>query len=332
MELETVRNVNTNTPTMLGSLDNAQLVYKSEEMRSIVDIVDRIAKSNINVIITGETGTGKELVAREIHKRSNRSAKKFVVINCASLTEELFDSDLFGHVKGSFTGAVNDKTGYVEKADGGTIFLDEITALSPTMQAKFLRFAQSGEYNRMGSSSTARSNVRIVSSTNKKLENEIKNNSLREDLFYRLNTIVLRIPALRKRREDIPTLIKTHLGNSVKEIHPDAVDTLVNYPWPGNVRELFNCLERIKINLSYDNGKKPSISLNDIPAEIRAAAKDSGLGSSSFPQKLDDIEREHILGSLQYFNGNKSRTSTALGVTLKTLYNKLNKYEKEGWV
>lgn len=323
MELENVKTNSSPSPV--------HIVQESEEMKSIIDIVNRIAKSNINVIITGDTGTGKELVAREIHKRSNRSSKQFVVINCASLTEELFDSDVFGHTKGSFTGAVSDKAGYVEKADGGTIYLDEITALSPTMQAKLLRFAQSGEYNRMGSSTVTKSNVRIISSTNKKLENEIRNNSLREDLFYRLNTIVLRMPPLRKRREDIPQLIKDYLGNSVKEIQTKAIEVLSNYPWPGNVRELFNCLERIKINLSYENGKKPSITVNDIPAEIRTIAKNAGAGSSSSPQKLDDIEREHILNSLQYFNGNKSRTSTALGVTLKTLYNKLNKYEKEGW-
>lgn len=332
MELENIRANHPAKTFPSGNTDNVRLVHESEEMRSIIDIINRIAKSNINVIITGETGTGKELVAKEIHKRSNRSNKPFVVINCASLTEELFDSDVFGHTKGSFTGAVGDKIGYVEKADGGTIYLDEITALSPTMQAKLLRFAQSGEYNKVGSSTVMRSNVRIISSTNKKLENEIRNNSLREDLFYRLNTIVLRMPPLRKRREDIPLLVKEHLGSSVKDVQPEAMDVFLNYPWPGNVRELFNCLERIKINLPYDGGKKPTMGFNDIPTEIRLMAKNTGLGSSSFPQKLDDMEREHILSSLQYFNGNKSKTSTALGVTLKTLYNKLNKYEKEGWI
>jgi transcriptional regulator with PAS, ATPase and Fis domain len=329
MNLETIK---ANNPSLNQSQVTSRLVYESEEMKSIIDIVNRIAKSNINVIVTGETGTGKELIAREIHKRSNRASKPFVIINCASLTEELFDSDLFGHVKGSFTGAIGDKTGYVEKANGGTIYLDEITALSPSMQAKLLRFAQSGEFSKVGSSNTMNSNVRIISSTNKKLENEIRNNSLREDLFYRLNTIVLRMPPLRKRREDIPVLVKEYLGNSVKEVQQEAMEVFLSYPWPGNVRELFNCLERIKVNLPYESNKKPSISVNEIPSEIRIMARNTGLGSSSFPQKLDDIEREHILSSLQYFNGNKSKTSTALGVTLKTLYNKLNKYEKEGWI
>ncbi len=329
MNLETIK---ANNPSMNQSQVTSRLVYESEEMKSIIDIVNRISKSNINVIVTGETGTGKELIAREIHKRSNRASKPFVIINCASLTEELFDSDLFGHVKGSFTGAIGDKTGYVEKANGGTIYLDEITALSPSMQAKLLRFAQSGEFSKVGSSNTMNSNVRIISSTNKKLENEIRNNSLREDLFYRLNTIVLRMPPLRKRREDIPVLVKEYLGNSVKEVQQEAMEVFLSYPWPGNVRELFNCLERIKVNLPYESNKKPSISVNEIPSEIRIMARNTGLGSSSFPQKLDDIEREHILSSLQYFNGNKSKTSTALGVTLKTLYNKLNKYEKEGWI
>ncbi len=329
MNLETIK---ANNPSLNQSHVTSRLVYESEEMKSIIDIVNRIAKSNINVIVTGETGTGKELIAREIHKRSNRASKPFVILNCASLTEELFDSDLFGHIKGSFTGAIGDKTGYVEKANGGTIYLDEITALSPSMQAKLLRFAQSGEFSKVGSSNTMNSNVRIISSTNKKLENEIRNNSLREDLFYRLNTIVLRMPPLRKRREDIPVLVKEYLGNSVKEVQQEAMEVFLSYPWPGNVRELFNCLERIKVNLPYESNKKPSISVNEIPSEIRIMARNTGLGSSSFPQKLDDIEREHILSSLQYFNGNKSKTSTALGVTLKTLYNKLNKYEKEGWI
>jgi transcriptional regulator with PAS, ATPase and Fis domain len=309
------------------------IVSESEEMRSIMDIIERVAKSNINIIITGESGTGKELVAREIHRRSNRSENPFVVINCASLSEDLFDSDVFGHVKGSFTSAINDKIGYVEKANGGTVYLDEITALSPNMQAKLLRFAQSGDYNRVGDSTVMRSEVRIVSSTNKKLENEIRNNSLREDLFYRLNTIVLRIPPLRKRREDIPVLVRTFMGTTLKDLTPEALEVFTLYPWPGNVRELSNCIERIKVMMPKETGgKRNIITLDDIPTEMQKIAQSTGTASSLFPQKLSDIEREHILNTLQYFNGNKSKTSTALGVTLKTLYNKLNKYETEGWI
>ncbi|MEI6079361.1 MAG: sigma-54 dependent transcriptional regulator [bacterium] len=309
------------------------IVSESGEMKSIMDIIDRVAKSNINIIITGESGTGKELVAREIHNKSNRSENSFVVINCASLSEDLFDSDVFGHIKGSFTSAISDKTGYVERANGGTVYLDEITALSPNMQAKLLRFAQSGEYNRVGESSTLKSDVRIISSTNKKLENEIRNNSLREDLFYRLNTIVLRIPPLRKRKEDIPVLVRTFMGSSIKDITSEALEVLSLYPWPGNVRELSNCIERIKVMMPRETGgKRNTITLDDIPTEMQKIAKSTGATSSLFPQKLSDIEREHILNTLQYFNGNKSKTSTALGVTLKTLYNKLNKYEIEGWI
>ncbi len=312
---------------------NYPIIHKSEEMRSIVDIIERIAKSNINVIITGESGTGKELMAKEIHNKSNRTGKQFIVVNCASLTEDLFDSDLFGHVRGSFTGAVADKTGYVERANGGTLYLDEITSLSPNMQAKLLRFAQNGEYNRVGDPSTLKSDVRIISSTNKKLENEIRNNSIREDLFYRLNTIVLRIPPLRKRKEDIPTLVKHFMGTTIKDITPEAMEIFVKYPWPGNVRELINCIERIKIMLPKETGgKRNIITLDDIPADIKKMAKNADGLSSTSPQKLDDIEREHILNALQFYNGNKSKTSAALGITLKTLYNKLNKYEIEGWI
>jgi len=309
------------------------IIHESEEMRSIVDIIDRIAKSNINVIITGESGTGKELIAKEIHNRSNRVSKQFVVINCASLTEELFDSDVFGHVKGSYTGAISDKTGYVERANGGTLYLDEITSLSSNMQAKLLRFAQNGEYNRVGDGTTMRSDVRIISSTNKKLENEIRNNSIREDLFYRLNTIVLRVPSLRKRKEDIPALVKHFMGATIKDITPEALEVFVKYPWPGNVRELMNCLERIRTMLPKETGgKRNIITLDDIPMDVKKMAKNADGLSSGSPQKLDDIEREHILNALQFYNGNKSKTSAALGITLKTLYNKLNKYEVEGWI
>ena len=329
MELEKIVNSkNTKAETSLNPI-----VHESEEMRSIVDIVDRIAKSNINVIITGESGTGKELIAREIHNKSNRANKQFVIINCASLTEDLFDSDIFGHIKGSFTGAIADKIGYVERANGGTLYLDEITSLSHNMQAKLLRFAQNGEYSRVGEGTTLKSDVRIISSTNKKLENEIKNNSIREDLFYRLNTIVLRIPSLRKRKEDIPTLVKHFMGSTIKDVTPEAMEVFIRYPWPGNVRELTNCLERIKIMLPKETGgKRNIITLDDVPTDMVKLAKNAdGLNSSS-PQKLDDIEREHIMNALQFYNGNKSKTSAALGITLKTLYNKLNKYEIEGWI
>jgi two-component system response regulator HydG len=331
MDLEK-RNTTVKGTTRTESTNNT-IIHKSEEMRSIVDIIERIAKSNINVIITGESGTGKELMAKEIHNKSNRTSKQFVIVNCASLTEDLFDSDLFGHVRGSFTGAIADKTGYVERANGGTLYLDEITSLNPNMQAKLLRFAQNGEYNRVGDSNTTKSDVRIISSTNKKLENEIRNNSIREDLFYRLNTIVLRIPPLRKRKEDIPTLVKHFMGTTIKDVTPEAMEIFVRYPWPGNVRELINCIERIKIMLPKETGgKRNIITLDDVPADVRKMAKNADGLSSTSPQKLEDIEREHILNALQFYNGNKSKTSAALGITLKTLYNKLNKYEVEGWI
>jgi len=331
MELQ--KNTTKQTRNIENNWSNVPIVQESEEMKSIVDIISRIAKSSINVIIAGESGTGKELVAREIHNKSNRASKPFVIVNCASLTEELFDSDVFGHVKGSFTSAISDKTGYVTRANGGTIYLDEITALSSNMQAKLLRFAQGSEYTRVGDSTPMKADVRIISSTNKKLENEIKNNTIREDLFYRLNTIVLRIPALRKRRGDIAPLVKHFFGNTIKDITAEAMEVFNLYPWPGNVRELMNCIERIKIMLPKETGGRRNIvTLDDIPAEIRKIAKSSSATNNAYPQKIDDIEREHILTSLQHFNGNKSKTSTALGITLKTLYNKLNKYQKEGHI
>jgi DNA-binding NtrC family response regulator len=201
------------------------------------------------------------------------------------------------------------------------------------MQAKLLRFAQSGDYNRVGDPHTMKSDVRIISSTNKKLENEIKNNTLREDLFYRLNTIVLRVPPLRKRKEDIPRLVQTFAGEMIKDITPEALEVFTSYQWPGNVRELSNCIERIKVMIPKESSKKRNIiTLDDVPVEIQKHAKNFSSTTSNSPQKLDDIEREHILMTLQHYNGNKSKTSVALGVTLKTLYNKLNKYEVEGWM
>lgn len=333
MELDRMQN-NTSETTTLNNLnvENEQtLIFESPEMQSIIDIADRIAKSNINVIITGEIGTGKELVAREIHKRSNRSKNPFIIVNCSSLTENSFDAELFGCVEGSLSKNSGEKTGLIEQANNGTIFFDEITSLSQNMQTKLLRFAQSNEYAKVGDNQTRKANVRIVTSTSKRIEQEIKNNNLREDLFYRLNTIVLRVPPLRKRKEDLSTLVRSFMS-PLEDITPEALEVLKNYSWPGNVRELQNCIERIKILLPYEtSGRRNIITLDDVPMEIRESSKKLQ-SLESIPDKLDDIERRHILKSLEYFNGNKSKTATALGITLKTLYNKLNKYNVEGWL
>jgi transcriptional regulator with PAS, ATPase and Fis domain len=303
-----------------------KFISKSKEMQSIMQIVDRVVKSNINVIITGESGTGKEVVAKQIHEKSSRSKKPFFVINCASLTENLFESAMFGHVKGAFTGAVRNKTGFVEEANGGTIYLDEISELTLGMQAKLLRFAQSGEYNKVGSSEVKTSDVRIISSTSQRIESEIRNGNVREDLFYRLNTIVLKVPPLRKRKEDIPTFVRLFLKDSnILEITKEALEAFSNYTWPGNIRELENCIERIKIMLPED---KKVLTIDDVPVEVKESANVFTFTDQGQPQKLEEIERSHILNSLSFYNGNKSKTSNALGITLKTLYNKINKYRE----
>jgi len=328
MELER----NTIQTTVNNYLISEQsLVYESPEMQSIIDIAERIAKSNINVIITGEIGTGKELVAREIHKRSNRNNNPFILVNCSSLTENTFDTELFGSVKGVLSNNLDDKVGLIEQANNGTIFFDEITSLSQNMQSKLLKFAQSSEFAKVGDNQIKKANVRIITSTSKRIEQEIKNNNLREDLFYRLNTIVLRVPPLRKRKEDLASLVKNFMA-PLQDITPEALEVLKNYSWPGNVRELQNCLERIKILLPYESaGRRNIITLDDIPMEVRESSKKMQSLENN-PEKIDDIERRHILKSLDYFNGNKSKTATALGITLKTLYNKLNKYNVEGWI
>lgn len=302
-----------------------KFISKSKEMQSIMQIVDRVVKSNINVIITGESGTGKEVIAKQIHEKSNRSNKPFVVVNCASLTENLFESALFGHVKGAFTGAIRNKTGFVEEANGGTIYLDEISELSLGMQAKLLRFAQSGEYNQIGSSEIKTSDVRIISSTSQRIETEIRSGKVREDLFYRLNTIVLKVPPLRKRKEDIPAFVRLFLKDSnILEVTKEAMEAFANYTWPGNIRELENCIERIKIMLPEN---KKVLTIDDVPVEVRESANVFTFTDQGQPQKLEEIERSHIINSLSFYNGNKSKTSNALGITLKTLYNKLNRYK-----
>lgn len=327
MELDRSNVQSTNRSVVLNE---QTLVFESPEMQSIIDIADRIAKSNINVIITGEIGTGKELVAREIHKRSNRGPNPFVIVNCSSLTENSFDSELFGTTKNNSNNN-GEKLGLLEKANNGTIFFDEITSLSQNMQAKLLRFAQSSEFVKQGDNQVRKVNVRIVSSTSKRIDQEIKNNNLREDLFYRLNTIVLRVPPLRKRKEDLQSLVKSFMS-PLEDITPEALEILKNYSWPGNVRELQNCIDRIKILLPYESGgRRNIITLDDIPMEIRESSKKLH-SLENIPDKIDDIERRHILKSLDYFNGNKSKTASALGITLKTLYNKLNKYNVEGWL
>jgi len=249
-----------------------QLIGASGAIAELSQEIDRIARSDAKVLVTGESGVGKELVANAIHQRSARAQRPMVAVNCAGLPETLLESELFGHVKGSFTGAYRDKQGKLEMADGGSIFLDEIGEMTLRMQGLLLRFMETGELQKVGADRVAgRVNVRVIAATNRNLRDMIAEGTFREDLFYRLNVIHLTVPALRERREDIPALIDHFLagftksnGHAVKHISSDAAKLLCDYSWPGNVRELENVIERLVVT-----GRSESVMPDDLPMEIR---------------------------------------------------------------
>lgn len=304
------------------------LIGKSPAILSILTMVDKIAPTTATVLIQGESGTGKELIARRLHFKSDRSNKPYVTVNCGALQESLLESELFGHEKGSFTGAFEQKTGLCEVADEGTLFLDEVGELSPSIQAKLLRFLQEGEFYRIGGKKPIKVDVRIVSATNRDLELEVRENRFREDLFYRLNTITLRMPPLRKRKEDIQALVDFFLKNPrfggtqlIKRIDPRVYEIFQNYEWPGNIRELQNMVERLKI-LAENN----EIRMEDIPFNIRMPKARLDNPESSVETGLAEVEKNHILRTLAYHGGNKTKTAKVLGITIKTLYNKLHSY------
>ena len=251
---------------------NGELIGTSAVMVELVQEIERIAKSDAKVLVTGESGVGKELVATAIHRRSPRASRHLVTVNCAGLPETLLESELFGHVKGSFTGAYRDKIGKLELADGGTIFLDEIGEMTLRMQGLLLRFMETGELQKVGSDRvTTRVNVRVIAATNRNLRDMIAQGTFREDLYYRLNVIHLTAPALRERREDIPALIEHFLhqftrnnGAVVKGLTPDTMRLLCEYSWPGNVRELENVIERLVVT-----GRSESILPEELPMEVR---------------------------------------------------------------
>jgi transcriptional regulator with GAF, ATPase, and Fis domain len=257
---------------MRGQGTTAELIGTSTAINDLIQEIERIAKSDAKVLVTGESGVGKELVASAIHRRSPRSHRALVTVNCAGLPETLLESELFGHVKGSFTGAYRDKIGKLELADGGTIFLDEIGEMTLRMQGLLLRFMETGELQKVGTDRiTTRVNVRVIAATNRNLRDMITQGTFREDLFYRLNVIHLQVPALRERREDIPLLIEHFLhtftrnnGHVVKALTPDTMQLLCEYSWPGNVRELENVIERLVVT-----GRHEAVVPDELPMEVR---------------------------------------------------------------
>jgi len=308
-----------------------EIIGRSEQMLQVLRMVDKVAETDSTILIFGESGTGKELIAREIHYRSRRSTGPFVSINCGALPKDLLESNLFGHVKGSFTGAVRDQMGQFQVAEGGTFFLDEVGEMQPATQVKLLRALQEREIIPVGGTKPIKIDVRLVAATNADLERNVRDGRFRTDLFYRLNVIPVHLPTLRQRLDDIPILanhfLRRFLGpNGPKTLTKNAMESLSRYHWPGNVRELENVLERAVILSDGDD-----IDLEDLPEKVVHGDTARGkLVIDSPDMTLEELEREYILKVLQYTGGQKKRASEILGINASTLYRKLQSYKAQG--
>jgi len=303
------------------------LIAQSPAMQAVLDLVERVAPTDATVLIQGESGTGKEVIAKAVHHASPRAARPFVAVNCGAVPETLLESELFGYVRGAFTGAAGGKLGLFEEAGGGTLFLDEIAEMPAMLQVKLLRALQSGEVRRLGATQAATIDVRVLAATNGDLATRISQGSFREDLFYRLNVIQVTLPPLRDRREDIPALAEHFLARAAAKLgrtlrlSPAALERVLRYPWPGNVRELENAIERAAI-LSRSETVEP----DDLPPHVSAGLQ---LGPSpALPRQvtLAEAERAHILTTLERFGRNHSGAAEALGIGRTTLWRKLKEY------
>lgn len=308
---------------------SSEIIGQSAAMKHVFDMVEKVAATEASVMILGESGTGKELVARAIHFNSNRSARPFLAVNCGALPESLLESELFGHKKGSFTGAVTDKKGLFRSAEGGTIFLDEIGEMPPLLQVKLLRAVQEREVTPVGAAFPIKFDARIISATNRKLDEDVRSGHFREDLYYRLNVVEITLPPLRERREDITLLIR-HFAHQTarrqnlpeKQISGEALELLKNHSWPGNVRELENTIERAFV-LSDEE-----IGIDSLPPAIAALADSDGLAppDAHRPLSLEEMERGYIIETLSSVGDDKVAAARILGIDLSTLYRKLKRY------
>ena len=310
----------------------SQILGKSKPMREIFDLIRRVADSPTNILITGESGTGKELVAKALHYNSERKDGAFVAVNCAAIPEQLLESELFGHMRGAFTDARVDKRGLFEEAAKGTLFLDEISELPLMLQAKLLRAIQEKEIRRLGANRPIAVDTRLIAATNLNLSEEIKAKRFREDLYYRLNVIEMRLPPLRERREDIPLLVDAFLkkfgqarGKDVKGVSESTLALLIDYAWPGNVRELENVIERA-VTLSRGDKILP----DDLPATIQGSRGDRRVLDEAAEKMhpLHEIEKEYIKKILEKMGGNKYQAAQVLGIDRKTLYRKLGEMDE----
>jgi DNA-binding NtrC family response regulator len=313
--------------------DQGQLVAQSQKMKELLVTVDKIAASNASVLIEGESGTGKELIARRIHELSPRKQHPFIAVHCAALTDTLLSSELFGHEKGSFTGASERKKGRFERADQGSLFLDEIGEISKDTQVKLLRVLQEGEFERVGGTKTIKVDVRLIAATNKTLLTEVQQQKFREDLYYRINVIYLKVPPLRERKEDIPPLVDAFIRQyaalntkRIRGIERNALATLIEYNWPGNIRELKNIVERMVVLSSKD-----MLTMEQIPEDIRQGRHGGSVAHHAAAlqgvTKITDAEKELIQKALHETRGNKSTAAEKLGISRRTLYRKLEEYK-----
>ena len=305
------------------------MIGKAHNMEQVFDLIDTVADSRATVLVNGESGTGKELVARALHYNSARSSGPFIRLNCAALPKDLMESELFGHEKGAFTGAIKQTRGRFEMADGGTLLLDEISEIDPSLQAKLLRVLQEREFERIGSTQTIKVDVRIIATTNRDLQKAVEEGSFREDLFYRLNVIEIGLPPLRERREDIPSLVKSFVdryneenGKSIEGIADDALELMVQYDWPGNVRELENYTERAVVV-----ARGTILETADFPQKLGAGPSDRQGQSIQVGMTVHEMEQQLIMKTLEACKGNRTEAATILAISTRTLRNKLHEYD-----
>ncbi|MBM4327191.1 MAG: sigma-54-dependent Fis family transcriptional regulator [Deltaproteobacteria bacterium] len=313
----------------------SEIIGRSREMMDVFDMINRVATSKASVLILGESGTGKELVAKAIHAKSPRADKPFVVVNCSAIPETLIESELFGHVKGAFTGAVTNKAGLVEEAHTGTLFLDEVGEIPVFVQTKLLRFLQDREFRRVGGVESGKVDVRVIAATNRNLETEMQESRFREDLYYRLNVIRVRIPPLREREEDIPLLVDHFLKEFAREQKKDikkvsalAMRVLRNYHYPGNVRELENIIERcvtLEQSDQLNAEHLPDRLVESVQRDVVTGDPDFPEGGINLDQATQDLEKKLILRALEMAGGNRARASRLLGITLRSLRYRLMK-------
>jgi len=310
-------------------------IFKSKPMQEIEELIDAMAPSDANVLIVGESGVGKEVIANTICANSRRAGQPMVKLNCAAFPQTMIEGELFGYVKGAFTGAMHDFPGMIAAANGGTLFLDEISDMPADLQTRFLRVLQEREYRPLGSTQTMKADFRAIASTNRPIAQALAENRLRSDLYYRLNTFQIEVPPLRKRKEDIPPLIaqfvrqfSQQLGKPEPDVSPDAFQKLLEYSWPGNVRELQNAIEYAVVL-----ARQAVIGVKELPTEIQLPAALQQAELNALPrsgvQSLDDLERTAILQALAECRGNKKKAAELLGIQRPTLYNKMKRYAIE---